>query len=76
MTTRQLYDQLKIHTKAMRMEFKLILQLVMAIRENNDRVLTDIILDYATRLYREKEVTQAEYLDICKRICKTRENLN
>ena len=46
MTTRQLYDQLEMHTKAMRMKFKLaIIQLIMAIRENNDRVLTDIISD-------------------------------
>ena len=29
---------------------------------NNDTVLTAIILDYATRLYREKEFTRAEYL--------------
>ena len=56
MTTRQLYDQLEIPMKAMRMEFKLvILELIMAIRESNNRVLTDIILDYATRLYQEKE---------------------
>ena len=50
--------------KAMRMEFKLVvLQLVKAIRENNYRVLTDIILDYATRLYREKDFTRTKYLD-------------
>ena len=58
MTTHQLYDELEIHMKAMRMEFKLVtLQLIMAIRENNNRVLTDIILDYATRSYREQEFT-------------------
>ena len=60
--------------KAMRMEFKLvILQFVMAIRENNDIVLTDIVLDYATRLHREKECTRAKYLDICKHAYETRE---
>ena len=55
MTTRQLYHQLQIHMKAMHMEFKLvILQLMMAIPEKiYDRLLTDIILDYATRLYKK-----------------------
>ena len=76
MATHQLYDQLEIYMKAMHMEFKLvILQLAMDIRKNSDRVLTDIILDYATRLYREKEFTRAKYLDLGKHIHETRENL-
>ena len=60
-TTQELRDHLEIQMKAMRMEFKLaILQLVMAIRDRNDRVLSDLVLDYATRLYQEIEFTGAE----------------
>ena len=75
MTTSQLYDELEIHMKARRMEFKLVIvQLVNGISENIDKVLTDIILDYATRVYREKEFTRTEYLDIRKHIHGAREN--
>ena len=59
-----------------RMEFELaILQLIMAIREDDDRVLTNIVFILCNSIVLEKEFSRAKYLDIFKHIREMRENL-